>query len=91
MSEDIVVDTTSAQAEESILRIVRDVLKRPDIGPRGDAFDYGATSLSLVRILASIKAELGVTIHAPALDGDVTVDNLTRHVVAARTMETKGA
>ena len=72
MEQDIAPDTT----QDVILGIVREVLGRPRLGPDDDLFDHGATSLSFVRVLAQIRQQLGVMVHAAALRGEATPRNL---------------
>ncbi|WP_433498364.1 acyl carrier protein [Sphaerimonospora sp. CA-214678] len=78
----------SEEIEGTVLEIVRDVLGKPGMGPDDDAFDHGATSLSFVRILASIHSRCGVRVKAPDLDGIVTARNLAAHVLAASSRPT---
>lgn len=62
-----------------MLRIVHEVLGRPDIGMDDDLFDKGATSLSFVRVLAQIKQELRAAVDVTALGGVATPANLAAH------------
>ena len=68
------------RTEETILRIVREVLGNDSLGAGDDLFDHGATSLSFVRVLAQIKRELQVMVHAADLDGVVTARSLAANV-----------
>ncbi|WP_406207894.1 acyl carrier protein [Kitasatospora sp. NBC_01560] len=61
-----------ATQEETVLRIVRDVLGRPNLGLDDDLFDNGGTSLSFVRVLAGVKQELHVVVHPADLGGTAT-------------------
>jgi acyl carrier protein len=90
MAEDIAVIPSTGIAvdrvnttEETVLKIVRDVLGKPAIGPEDDLFDHGATSLSFVRVLAQIKQECQVMVRAADLDGEVTAHNLAVHIEKA--------
>lgn len=76
-------NTTPVGPREEILRIVREVLGKPDIGPDDDVFDHGATSLSFVRILAQIKQRCGVMVRATALGGLATPGNMAAQVAGA--------
>jgi acyl carrier protein len=69
-----------ARTEESVLKIVREVLAKPHLGPQDDVFDHGATSLSFVRVLAQIKQELKVMVRAADLDGEVTARSLAANI-----------
>lgn len=62
--------------EASVLAIVEEVLGRRDIGPDGDLFDHGATSLSFVRVLGQIHKQLNAQVHPADLDGSATVRRL---------------
>lgn len=62
--------------QETVLRIVREVLGRPAVQLDDDVFDHGATSLSFVRILAQINRDLNVRVAAAALDGVATPRNI---------------
>jgi acyl carrier protein len=90
MAEDIaVIPSTGIDAdrvkttEKTVLKIVRDVLGKPAIGPGDDLFDHGATSLSFVRVLAQIKQECQVMVRATDLDGEVTAHNLALNIEKA--------
>jgi acyl carrier protein len=90
MAEDIaVIPPTGIAAdrvnttEETVLKIVRDVLGKSAVGPEDDLFDHGATSLSFVRVLAQIKQEYQVMLRAANLDGEVTARNLAVHIEKA--------
>jgi hypothetical protein len=72
--------TTLGPTEDTILRIVREVMGNHGLGAQDDLFDHGATSLSFVRVLAQIKQELQVMVHAPDLDGVVTARSLATNV-----------
>ena len=54
--------------EASVLAIVEEVLGRRGIGPDGDLFDHGATSLSFVRVLGQIHQRLNAQVHPADLD-----------------------
>lgn len=81
-------------AEQTVLRIARQTLDRPQTGLDDDLFDAGATSLSFVRVLAQIQQELGVMVHVAALGGVATPRRLaacaTENLVTAAA-DSKGA
>lgn len=79
-----IADERMTETEKSVLKIVRDVLGKSDLGPEDDMFDHGATSLSFVRVLAQIKKELLVMVRAAELDGHVTVRALAANAEAHR-------
>jgi acyl carrier protein len=83
-----------AATPEAVLGIVRNVLNRPDIRLDDDVFDHGATSLAFVRVLAQIRQEFHVMVHAPALGGIATSRNLANCVtreLAGTAAESRGA
>jgi len=87
MTENAAVIAPTAAATETaqvILRIVREVLGRPGLGLDDDLFDHGATSLSFVRVLATIRQQLHAQVHAADLDGIVTAANLAFHAEKSR-------
>jgi hypothetical protein len=62
--------------ETALLEIVRGVLGRPGLGPDDDVLDHGGTSLSVVRILAAARADLGIDIDPRDLGGVVSARSL---------------
>jgi hypothetical protein len=76
-----VKETAPVTTEEAVLRIVREVLGRPDVQFDDDVFDQGATSLSFVRILAQINRDLNVAVAAAALGGVATPRNIAANGV----------
>ena len=70
-----------------ILDIAQAILDTSDLGPDDELADHGATSLSLVRILATIHQTLGADVDPRDLTGRFTAHNLA---VAARTARSAG-
>ena len=52
---------------ESVLKIVRDVLGRPDLGPEQDLLEIGVTSLNIVRVTARLRRQFGAEVGADAV------------------------
>ena len=67
--------------EDGVLAIARRVLDRPDLAADDDVFDFGASSLSFVRILAETAQELGIAVDIAALGGVATARNIAAHAV----------
>lgn len=82
---------TGASAVEDltnrILDIAHAILDTSGIRADDDLIDHGATSLSLVRILATIHQTLGADVDPRDLSGRFTAHNLA---VAARTARSAG-
>jgi hypothetical protein len=89
----VVPNAGLAGTEGAILQIVHQVLGRSGIGLDDDLFDHGATSLSFVRVLAQINAQLHVMVHVAALGGAATARNLAAQVAdsSGSAIESRGA
>jgi len=78
-----VAETALTDTEKTVLTTVREVLGKPALGLDDDLFDHGGTSLSFVRVLAELHRHFGVMVHAAALGGVATPQNLADQVSRA--------
>jgi acyl carrier protein len=63
---------------DAVLALVREVLENDAVQADDDIFDFGATSLSFVRVLARIRRDLGLSVHPADLDGTASATNLAK-------------
>ncbi|MEV7425363.1 amino acid adenylation domain-containing protein [Streptomyces sp. NPDC091212] len=66
----------SGELETAVDRIVREVLECPAVGVDADLTGFGATSLSLVRVVMRMRLELGVEVTLTELGERVSVRRL---------------
>ena len=71
-------DVADARIDQ-VLAIMREVLAKPGLTADDEVMEYGGTSLSIVRILAQLRGELGVDVNVRDLAGTVTARSLVRH------------
>ena len=76
--------------EDGVLAVARRVLARPDLTVDDDVFDFGASSLSFVRILAEAAQELDIAVDIAALGGVATARNIAAHA-AVRSSSAAGS
>lgn len=77
--------------EGAVLRIVEEILERDDIESDDDVFDLGATSLALVRIIAGVNQEFGVSLTGAELEDTASVRTLAGAVESARAEQLVGS
>jgi acyl carrier protein len=80
------------ELEQSVARIMADVLDVDHIGRMDSFYDFGGTSLEAIRICARVEAELGYQVQPTWLfTSDVVADFATKlqaeHAVASHTNE----
>jgi hypothetical protein len=63
---------------EKLLFMWTDILGKSDIHATEEFSEVGGTSMGLLRVLARIKAELGVTVFHCDLPAHITIDSLAR-------------
>lgn len=64
--------------EQAVIRIWKEILQRPDIGPRDEFFDLGGTSLALIRIFAQVNRQFGVSLNGSVLVEEPTAARLAQ-------------
>jgi len=74
---------TEPDESEAVLALIREVLQTDTIGPEDDIFDFGATSLSLIRIAERIRERFGKNIRAEVFLDSSTAEKVAAHLLPA--------
>ncbi|GAB3555675.1 amino acid adenylation domain-containing protein [Actinopolyspora lacussalsi] len=69
-------ESTTETTEQLVSRIVGKVLERPDVDSDDDLFAAGATSLSLMRIIAELRRESGARVDIDAIGEHASIRRL---------------
>ncbi|MGK4585724.1 non-ribosomal peptide synthetase [Kitasatospora sp. HPMI-4] len=60
-------DAAASPTEQTVLRLCRELLGRPELGPLDNFTDAGGNSLIAARLLVALEQECGVRLRAPQL------------------------
>ncbi|WP_045299927.1 non-ribosomal peptide synthetase [Saccharothrix sp. ST-888] len=77
-------DDGASPTERTVLRLCRDLLGRPELGPLDNFTDAGGNSLAAARLLAALEQEFGVRLRAPQLLRQPDLRRLAELVEARR-------
>ncbi len=84
LEETVTADDGSSETERTVLRLCRELLANPELGPLDNFIDAGGNSLAASRLLVALEQQYGVRLRGPQLLRQPDLRRLSELVEAQR-------